>query len=432
MTLVAREAEAMGFALYMVGGFPRDLVLRRVPADYDLVVEGDAIQLARRLQNQHGGGLITHTRFRTAKWRVSDLDGQTENGPHKAISEHDVDLISARSESYDGPAKLPRVRLGMIEDDLRRRDFTVNTLAIRLNGPKSGAYFDPLGARADIRHRLIRVLHDRSFQDDPTRVLRAVRYEKRLGFKIEARTLGLIVRSRRAIRLVTGARLRNEIERILAEDRAAAMLMRLGGLGVLTAIHKALPSERRVLGRLARARNAHPQTVPEPGAKLDLDDLWRLWLLDLSPSQISAVGTRLSLGRQLVASMRAAADLRRRLARLSALRPRRIAEQLDSYPPTTIRAVLAAAPAGRGRRTLQAYLSTWRQIRPLTTGKDLRQMGIPASPIYKAILRELRGGWIEGEIMNAAQEQTALRRLVDRSLGRAVPNPKKRNLQPRK
>jgi tRNA nucleotidyltransferase (CCA-adding enzyme) len=137
LTLVAREAEAMGCALYIVGGFPRDFVLRRVPADYDLVVEGDAIQLAQRLRNLYGGRIITHTRFRTAKWQVSDPEMPSASGRQDAVRGHGLDLISARSEWYDGPARLPRVRLATIEDDLRRRDFTINALAVRLDGPGS-------------------------------------------------------------------------------------------------------------------------------------------------------------------------------------------------------------------------------------------------------------------------------------------------------
>lgn len=180
---LAEEAEARQMPLYIVGGSVRDLVLGRRLNDFDLTVEGDAIALARSLASKHGGGVTAHQKFGTAKWFL----------PETLKTDHDtLDLISARSETYKHPAALPTVRLGSLADDLRRRDFTINALAVRLDGSHFGELRDDLNGLDDLQKGMIRVLHPRSFIDDPTRMYRAVRYEGRYGFKIVQDTLALI------------------------------------------------------------------------------------------------------------------------------------------------------------------------------------------------------------------------------------------------
>ena len=152
---VADEASALGFSIYIVGGFVRDLLLGRPGLDFDLVVEGDAIELADSLVSKYGGKATIHQKFGTANWFVNKNSS--------------IDLISARSEIYSHPAALPTVKMGTISDDLHRRDFTINTLAIRLDGDHFGELHDGLGGLDDLQHGLVRVLHPRSFIDDPTR-----------------------------------------------------------------------------------------------------------------------------------------------------------------------------------------------------------------------------------------------------------------------
>src|SRR6185503_4715700 len=167
LQLVLDEATGRGLPLYIVGGSVRDLVLGRPLKDFDLTVEGDAIALARSLTAKNGGGVTAHTKFGTAKWFLpADLKEQ-----HNTL-----DLISARSETYKHPAALPSVAVGTIADDLRRRDFTINALAIRLDGDHFGELRDDLQGMDDLRKGIVRVLHPGSFIDDPTRMYRAVRY----------------------------------------------------------------------------------------------------------------------------------------------------------------------------------------------------------------------------------------------------------------
>ena len=234
---VADEASALGFPIYIVGGFVRDLLLGHPSLDFDLVVEGDVIKLANSLASKYGGKATVHQKFGTAKWFV------------EMVQTFLLDLISARSEIYKHPAALPTVKLGTISDDLHRRDFTINTLAIRLDSNHFGELHDELGGLDDLQHGLVRVLHPRSFIDDPTRIFRAVRYEKRYGFKIAKETLALIPEARQLIEKLSAQRIRHELDLILDEPNAASMLARLDKLGLLKPIHPSLRCDKALQTR---------------------------------------------------------------------------------------------------------------------------------------------------------------------------------------
>jgi tRNA nucleotidyltransferase (CCA-adding enzyme) len=204
LTAIAQAAYEKRNALYIVGGFVRDLLLERPSLDFDLVVEGDAISLGRMLVKEYGGRITSHARFGTAKWFLADIrntlvrdlrSDETAN-QDRELEPSDlpdyIDLISARTEFYTHPTALPTVQRGSIKLDLHRRDFTINTLALRLDGYHYGTLYDYWGGLNDLRQRLVRCLHSLSFVDDPTRMLRAIRFEQRFSFRIEERTLHLL------------------------------------------------------------------------------------------------------------------------------------------------------------------------------------------------------------------------------------------------
>ena len=234
-----------GQQVYLVGGMVRDLVLGKLNLDrsavkreerlgeasatrsvgtgganldIDLVVEGDAIALARRIAKGKNWGLRTHPRFGTAKLLLENLG---------------LDLVTARSEIYAHPGALPSVKPGTIEDDLRRRDFTINAMAVCITPDHFGELLDPHGGQGDLGRGLIRILHRDSFSDDPTRILRALRYEKRLNFNLEQDTEGLMRQHLDNLNTVTGERLWHELELILQEERPEKVLCRADELGVL-------------------------------------------------------------------------------------------------------------------------------------------------------------------------------------------------------
>ena len=190
--LIEQVSDAAGrlkMPIYIVGGVVRDLLLDRPINDLDIVVEGDAIRLGKEVVSLYQGRLVTHPQFFTANWESEedpDPDIPIEGwGPRMSL-----DLISARSEIYPSPAVLPEVRMGSIEDDLQRRDFTLNTLAVRLDGVHRGELLDRCGGLQDLKDGILRTLHERSFIDDPTRIFRGIRFEGRFGFAFGATSAG--------------------------------------------------------------------------------------------------------------------------------------------------------------------------------------------------------------------------------------------------
>ena len=247
ITRLADLAADRASPLFIVGGRVRDLLLDRPATDLDLVVEGDALELVRALAIDRGGEAVVHPRFGTATYRNGTLG---------------FDLATARTETYSRPGVLPDVRPGPIEEDLVRRDFTVNAMALRLSPPDAGTLLDRFGSRQDVEDSLIRVLHDGSFVDDPTRIMRAIRYEQRLGFRIEPSTLALLTRDLHLLPSVGVDRLRRELDLFLLEPAPELPLLRADFLGVLRTIDPALHLGARLSEIFQSARRQLGQVEP--------------------------------------------------------------------------------------------------------------------------------------------------------------------------
>jgi tRNA nucleotidyltransferase (CCA-adding enzyme) len=359
--------------VYAVGGAVRDLLVGAPLTDLDLVVEGDAAGLARRLARELHARVVGHARFRTATVE--------SDGIH-------LDFVRARSERYVYPGALPVVRAGSLGDDLARRDFSINAMALRLTG-SAGELIDPFGGRDDLSRGLVRVLHERSFQDDPTRALRALRYAGRLGFRLERGTGSWLRRDLSHLDAVSGARLRQELEKIAREERAGRIMRSSARLGVLEAAHRALrPDERtlRAIGKLPRVARQHRDAV-----------LCALLLSAASPKAMEHAVERLHLTAVQAAAARGLASLLRQEGRLvrEALRPSAAVRAFEAYPIAAVEAfALIAAPlaAQRARR----YLDRWRFVRPKLTGHDLEALGVPRGPRIGEALARLRTAHLDG------------------------------------
>ena len=404
----ADEAAVLKMPIYIVGGFTRDLLLGRDSLDFDLVVEGNAITLARSLASKYGGKVTAHEKFGTAKidireWRI---ENSKTGADHSLVS---VDLISSRSEIYKHPAALPTVKLGDMTDDLRRRDFTINTLAIRLDGSHFGELRDDLGGMDDLEKKIIRVLHDRSFIDDPTRMYRAVRYEQRYGFKIVGETLALIPEARGLIDKLSAQRIRHELDLILEESNAALMLARLAELDLLKPIHAVLSFDESARQRLDKANFSPDYSVQH----LTPSHLrWLLWLMNLSEKQIESVNKRLHFTSILYNSLAASSNLLSSLSSFVDLKPSQCVEKLDEVPPLSIYAVSLAAPNSKPKENLEKYLTQWRYVKPKTTGNDLKKLGLEPGPKYQEILWSLRTAWLDGEVTNEKEEGMILEKIL--------------------
>ncbi len=408
LKLVARAARELKLPLYVVGGLPRDIILGNPSKDFDLVVEGRAELLAKGLVAKYGGRVILHKAFGTAKWEPPAPNGRQE--PVRGASDA-LDIITARTETYRHPGALPTVAPGTIADDLRRRDFTINALAIRLDGTHLGELRDDVGGREDLGQGIVRVLHPGSFIDDPTRIYRAVRYEQRYGFRMAGDTLELIPGARGGVGRLSAQRIRHELDLILDEQQAVAMLRRLAELDLLKAINPALPYDEAAARRLAAAEQAPPLEIPVvPRRALR----WLLWLMPLPAADIEIIDSRLHFTADLRRDLLAASDLAAKIHSFVGLPPSGWHDRLGDTPPAAAYAVYLSLKPGDARSALERYLSEWRHIRPKTTGHDLRQLGIKPGAEYQRILRELRRAWLDGELQTEQDERDYLRQLIGR------------------
>ena len=416
---IADAAYDQGVQAFIVGGFVRDLLLQLPSQDFDIVIEGDAVAFAEHLARQFGGRVVAHKRFGTAKWILNQenlqdkLNKSDKSGFSRSDLPEHLDLISARTEFYNKPAALPIVERSSIKMDLHRRDFTINTLALRLDGIHFGKIFDFWGGYSDLEQKQIRVLHALSFVDDATRMLRALRFAVRFNFDIEPQTLSLIEGSLPLIAEISGARLTHEFELIFNESKAPEMLRQLGSLGILAAIHPALPWDDTCIKRLSLgfANLSTDETAVPPEEKLQI--LWCLWLQDLPPKDLQSVGQRLRLSAKLLGWIAETRALWQLLPALTEQQPSQVTQQLGSFHVIPIRAVYAAHDQAGLRQILQTYEDTYRHVRPFTTGNDLRALGLPPSPRYEVILSALKNAWLDGKVQSETEEKQLLQNLLE-------------------
>lgn len=424
---VGEAAGDLSMPLYFVGGPVRDLLLQVAPTDLDMVVEGDAIALVKQLRARFGGEVHTHARFGTAKWFVTpaiwravqeSAAGDAAGGSTAADYEMlppSIDFITARSEFYTEPSALPEVARGSIKLDLHRRDFTINTLAIRLDGSHLGELLDFYGGRRDLEQGLIRVLHSLSFVDDPTRILRAVRFEQRLDFTIETRTLELIDGALPMMSRVTGQRIRHELELALREADPLRVMERLSELDVLSHIQSGLDWTLAAAAYYERVPTYLADPVWEDALPADSREfLYFALLLEPLPVGIQEATMRRLRARRatsddVLAVQHVTNGLRGLGVDAPASKVAAICRDLRSRVLLAARIVLGEEPQGA---LLDSYYSAWAQVRTAVNGEDLRRLGVPPGPIYARILDALLDARLDGLVSDEESERALLVRLL--------------------
>ncbi len=425
--LISYMAQKKNLALYVAGGFVRDLLLNQRTLDLDFVLEGDAINFARSLAKSFGGYAHSHKQFGTAKWILDDSVAYSLSLILDALPAS-VDFVTARSETYAFPTALPTVSPADIECDLRRRDFSVNALAIQLSPlEEPWPLVDACDGIDDLKRGLIRALHEQSFVDDPTRILRALRYAERLGFTLESDSAEWMLAALPYLGRVTGQRLRNEIDLILREPRAGAILLRLQELGALMNIHSAFRIRPQLPELFKRRRTLLPpwssavgDMRPVPPWSSTVGDMqtpcWIALMTGINSVEVQSLCERLALTNKLTEAITASARLAERISLLDdpAIRPSQVARILDEYPDIALQANwLLAADSPTVQELIAAYASDWRQRRQTISGDDLKAMGLAPGPRYRQLLDRLRYAWIDGEVGSAQEEAALLRQLLD-------------------
>ena len=383
-------AGGYGEGLYLVGGVVRDILLGRPNLDLDLVLEGDAIELAGLLAEKYGGDSVVHRRFGTAKFRKGGFS---------------IDLARARSETYERPGALPKVRPGSLMEDLARRDFTINAMAVHLDRDRFGELLDPYGGKEDLDNGLVRVLHPGSFIDDATRILRALRYEQRLGFHLEGETERLLRRGVNMMETVSGDRLRHEIELILKEECPERMLLRGEELGVLSGLHPSLRGDGWIAERFEMARKA---TTPDVGLYLSL------LLYRLNEEDVEGILSRLRIVGRVARAITDTIRLKSGLPSLEdrELLPSAIYRILEGYSPQAIWAAALASPSQVVSSNLIRYVNNLRYTRPLLDGKALKGLGVAEGPRIGEMMRALLEARLDGKVETREDEEALVRQLL--------------------
>ncbi len=364
----------------------RDLMLRRKCQDVDLVTEGDVDALAMGIAEAVGSKPVLHRRFGTATVKL----GETR-----------LDLAMARKEKYVSPGALPAVAAGTIEEDLLRRDFTINAMALGLTGRHEGRFLDPSGGMADLSRGEVRILHKKSFVDDPTRIFRAIRYEQRLGFHLDSNTLENLAEALTGgvLATVSADRLRRELELIMEEERPVRTLMRAGELDVLRSLFPPLGEVEWIqafdedVESLTLVAALAFRMNPEEGlglvARLNMPPAWS--------EAVTGMGRLKSLMPDPEESEMTHSELYR---------------MLEGCPISSIDALRYLSPNEIVRGRLDHFMTSLRYEKPILRGGELIELGVSQGPKVGKILRMIQDARLDGEVASREDERTLVRRLL--------------------
>lgn len=400
---VGQIADELGYNAYVVGGFVRDLMLRHENLDIDIVIEGDGITFARQFAERHQVRVRVFHKLKTAV--IIFPDG------------FKVDVATARTEYYEAPGALPIVEGSSIKMDLYRRDFTINTLAVKLNKRHFGVLIDFFGAQRDLKEQHISVLHNLSFVEDPTRVFRAIRFEQRFNFQISKLTASLI---ENAVKInffdrLSGARLFGELKLILQEANPIPAIARMASFDLLQFIHPNLrcdPGTKWMLDQVRGVLSWHDL--------LFLEDRYERWLVyflgliePLKGEQLRELTQRLNMKPELAKTMlwakKAADEALVRLYRQPDLGRKEIYHLLHMFPTEYLLYMMAKTRQEASQRAISLYFTQLKDVRPLLKGRDLQKMGYTPGPHFKVMLESLLNARLDQEVSTIEEERDYIR-----------------------
>ncbi len=406
MEEAGKLGDALGMSVYAVGGFVRDLIMRRPNLDIDLSVEGDGIVFAQSLAERLGGRVRTHQKFKTAIVFYKDAEGQEQH----------LDVATARLEYYEYPAALPTVELSSIKMDLYRRDFSINALAIQLNERRFGTLVDPFNAQRDLKEKTISVLHSLSFVEDPTRILRAVRFERRFDFRISPQTERLIKNalSLGMIGKLSGSRVFHELQHVFDEKDVPSCVRRMESWNLLHLIHPMLklnPAKDILISSLdevlAWYRLLYKNTPPRN---------WVVYLLGLCNKakypEVASMLDRLGFIERTKNDFLSLREHTRRagsaLSFMQKSGPPRLSEIYKTLAPVATEGLLyLMARHGQEHnigQDVSLYLTRLRDIKISITGEDLTALGEAPGPLFGKVLNEVLYARLDGKVSTREEQ----------------------------
>jgi len=399
---IGERASQASINVFVVGGFVRDLLLGVKNLDLDLVVEGDGIAFARLLADQLKGSFFSFEKFGTASVVLPD---------HLKI-----DVATARKEFYARPAALPEVAGTSLKQDLIRRDFSINGMAVKLNPPDFGQLIDFFNGQRDLQHGVLRVMHPLSFIDDPTRIFRAVRFEERYHFRMDSHTEKLLKDALREgmIKHLSMERISNEIVLILSEPNPLPAVRRMASLRILSLIHPDLKLSQKTI----EIMEALPDAIAKfPSSEIERWIVYAITLLSgLNPSQTNEVLTTLRWsGKEKDKFSILLSDWRKTFQTLQSenpVKPSALSKLLEGLSPEAL-IFLSSPKSGHTLSRIQQYWSQLHKIDLLVTGKDLVAMGFKPGPDYSRMLEKLKAAQLDGEIKTKEEAKEFLRKSGD-------------------
>ncbi len=407
LTSVGEVGQELGVTAHVVGGFVRDMVIGRPNLDVDIVVEGDGVEFALKAAERLGARVKVHRRFGTAVLVVS--------------KELHIDVASSRSEYYTKPGALPTVERSSLRQDLFRRDFTINAMSACLDPDCWGAIADPFGGLSDIRKRRLRIMHSLSFIDDPTRVLRAARFEIRYGFGMDVHTLQLALRAVElgVLEEVSGSRIRDELYDILDEKAPLEILRRLDELAALPALSPTGVAPARLMSGLVGCGDALASFTPRLSRPVNTR---AVFVACIAGSAEQAAGTkwirRLRIGKEVAEPaftlLARGPGVVRSLRDRRGMRDSRLFRLLDPLPPEALACLWGTGDA-LVRERIERYALDLAGIPMTVSGHDLISMGASPGERFSAILAQARDDLLDGRVSGRDAELANLRRLAVRA-----------------
>jgi tRNA nucleotidyltransferase (CCA-adding enzyme) len=395
---IGGAAEELGFGAYVIGGFVRDLFLYRTNEDLDIVIEGDGIAFAKKYARKVGARLHTHHKFGTAVIVFAD--------------DFKIDVASARLEYYKFPAALPKVELSSIKLDLFRRDFTINTLAIQLNPGHLGRLIDFFSAQKDIKDKAIRVLHNLSFVEDPTRVFRAIRFEQRFGFTIGKLTANLIENAVKMnfFKRLSGRRVFSELRHILTEEDPVSALIRLQDFRLLKVIHKSICLNQTTMGRLNAVKEVlawHDLLFIEESF-----DRWAVYFMALLRPYDFVVTKEICQCLEMpqrflklfCTDRFESENCLDWLEQYRDVENSILYQRLSHFKTELILYMMAGASSKRIQKIISYYYTRLRHVKISINGKDIKAMGVKPGPIYRKALSAVLAAKLNGQVPSRKEE----------------------------
>jgi tRNA nucleotidyltransferase (CCA-adding enzyme) len=400
---VSRETK---MPAYLVGGFPRDLILGVKDWDLDITVEGDGIKFAEIMANKLNTGLVKHQRFGTATLTLG----------HRLK----VDIATTRKEIYPSSASLPQVSPGSIREDLLRRDFTINAMAVSLCGKSGRELIDVYCGKDDLIAGKIRILHDLSFEDDPTRILRAIRFKQRYNFKIEPKTLNLLKEAVSAglLSKVHPHRTRDELVLMFKEKNPSAQIKQLHALGGLSFISDKLKPGKHTYD-LFKSINKEivwfMQNFPFHGRF----EAWLVYfaalLKTLTLKQGKKIIRRLGLSKQEEIKILSCRKINQRLIQRLENKNIKPAQIFNLLKPFSYEAIILLRSACRDRvfkKHIADFLKIYNCQRLCTSGDDLCRLGVSPGPLYHKILNKVLAARLNGKVSSRQDELALINKII--------------------